>query len=71
MENKHTIEEFMCWRRENLLSIIENISVRLGYSLQEVLAATAVDLCDKLDENETPITIVTESGGRYVDTSDL
>jgi hypothetical protein len=77
MKNKHTIEEFMCWRRENLVNLVNALCLQLNMSLfsekmsHKTLAKEAKQLCDELDALETPITIVAESGGRDVDTKEL
>lgn len=77
MKQKHTIEEFMCWRRENLERLATSLSRHLelpiirtdwNYVSNIHLAAECVYLCNRLDALETPITIVTESGGHNVDT---
>ena len=77
MKQKHTIEEFMCWRRENLERLADSLAANLEIGTHinwckkvthERLAEYCVDLCNQLDALETPITIVTESGGRDVDT---
>ena len=80
MKQKHTIEEFMCWRRENLERLADSLWANLEYpplglvpwlATNEDLAKACVDMCYELDARETPITIVTESGGRDIDTSEL
>jgi hypothetical protein len=80
MKNKHTIEEFMCWRRENLERLADSLASNLGIDhhgnwckavTHERLAEYCVELCNRLDAQETPITIVAESGGRDVDTKEL
>ena len=80
MKQKHTIEEFMCWRRENLERLAESLAANLGIDTHtnwckavthERLAEYCVELCNRLDARETPIAIVMESGGRDVDTANM
>lgn len=80
MKQKHTIEEFMCWRRENLERLADALAANLGIDhhasrckavTHERLAEYCVELCKRSDALETPVTIGTESGGRDVDTKEV
>lgn len=77
MKQKHTIEEFMCWRRENLVNLVRSLCKHLDTAVNThdasnlALANLAKSMCEQLDARETPIAIVTESGGRDIDTSEL
>lgn len=78
MGNNYTAKYFEAWDEENLINVVIAFGLKLGEPVEigefnrEKFAEIAARMVnEKMRRDAIPITIVTESGGRDVDTSEL